>query len=915
MDNAADELHPENVRTNSRGDTVVLFSQLYEGFNVFAGYISLQINPEGEITQIYSTMATPLNGPSPSFIESVQDSANVEDAVFTLNEKSRIEEPLELDSAVPVVYPKLEGNLYTAVPAIAVKAKGADSGRMTSLGIFEAASGDLLDTRNLRNNTPYAKLYGTALPGHMGRHTWHPVCNNDSDCQNPPHTHCSDHFSPKRCVGKCTSDADCDSLDYKCFIPPDPGELEGYCYKEFWWHSQPPEILVYNGAWRYYAMEDNRAYSRVVDSLEELIDHHLDDMNIYGWDGNGSDYSVHFLTADSEDTDATDMARGAWADPNGGNIYYTGWYTSWSDTDPRQVHGQEHTMGHEWGHVLGGAACNWCSPPAAKHCLAEGLAVQFGELYVARRMDPAATWVECGGSAETGIYIDDRSGLGNASSCQPRYLHYAHRSRFDWLSCDITYPDWRQICSNDNECPPYYICEKKEDEGIRRCVDTTIEYNRGKYNQSTVMTRLLRIMDLGPSVFAADQYPQDIGIQDRPIGRVRTTRIIHDANTQVNTGTTLKDWMNLLLSAASSHGKYSETADALGASGFFPRTTTRAPYATDKTPTKIIFNGYTQSSYKEFVFWKQPNTGSIRYKYYSGSTPYYGLISTNTDSRPVAVEWGNYLHVFFRNANDNTIRVFLISTSGSVFGPYNLRAEFTPNGDFDATVYNGYLYLVFADSSNNNYATVAKCSASICYQPYSWHDFGNSNYKKAIHNIPYSAGLAAVSASRVNGVSSSFCAGPNNYLFIAVSNFSNKILRLLRVDTNDDVLTSNYIYYNHHPSYKTDSTIGLTVRDSAFDQTCMIWDPFQGWKSISTPRRYLYLAWKEYGGNRVFTSVLQNADPSDKWLTKSVETLSETKTGTGVTWVRGVGPDENQNMVKANPSNGAVEQLHGYGKY
>jgi hypothetical protein len=903
IESTLDELNPLNVRTNSRGNTVVLFSQKFEEVMVFGGFISVQITPAGEIVQIYSTMATPISGPTASNIGTAQASADVEAAMTTLTEKTASSQQIQLHSVEPMIYPKLENGAYTAIPAIGVKSQRADSGRLDMLGVFDANTGALLDQRNLRNDTPYAKLYGTSLPGHMDRHSWHPTCNTDRDCTTSPNLYCSDHFSPKRCVGKCMSDSDCTDYGYKCFVPPDSGELEGYCYKDNWYAL---ELLVYDGAftsWYSYALEDQKAFSRAQDSLEEVIDHHLYDMNINGWDDSGSDYPVHFITEDSEESSDP---RAAWSES--GHVYYTGWYRSWSGTSNGDIHGQEHTMGHEWGHNMMGAACSWCSPPAAKHCLHEGLPVQFGELYVARRMDPSDMWYEGSCGAQTGIYIDDRSGLGSATSCKSEYIPYAHRSRFDWLSCDEGNSWWGQTCNVDEDCPTYTLC-RKYSQSEHRCTDAPY-----KYHQTHVMTRMLRIMALGPSAFSSDQYPQDIDIPNSPIGRVTTTQIIHDANTQTNTGTTLEDWMNLVLSSSSFHGKYAETAAALGASGFFPKTTTIASYVTDKTPTKILFSGYNQSTNKNLTFWKQPTTGRIRYKYYIGSTAYYGLINTNTDSRPVVVEWGNYLHVFFRNASDGTIRVALMSTSGTIYGPYSLRSEFTPNGDFDAAVYNGYLYLVFADSNNSNYATVAKCSASICYQSSSWYDFGGGNHKKVISTASFSPGLAAVAASRVNGVSSSMCVTFNENLYIAASYYGSKMLWILRVDTNDDLLTS-YSYASHHPSYQTDGTIGLTVRDSAFDQTCMMYYPGQGFVPVDTPRRYLYLTWKEYGGDRVFTSVLQNADPADRWLTISVDTLSETKSGTGVTWARGVGPDEDQNIIKANPSNGVVQQLHGYGKY
>lgn len=906
--NVSDELALVNVRTSSRGDTVVLFSQTFAGQDVFAGHLSIRITPQGEIIQIYSTMSTPLTGPTYAEIDSAQQNADTQTALTELEAKNPSSGLLQVDSGEPILFARLEGDHYVAVPAVSVRTSGVDTGRMEALGIFDAATSELLDSRTLRNDYPVGKLYGTALFADMDAHSYHPECTTDSDCVSYPNYDCSTHFTPKRCVNKCGSDSDCASYGYKCFIPPDLGALEGYCYKDP--KGSASELLIAQGyegtaSWYNTSLADHKAYSRLVDSLQGVIEHHYYDMNINGWDNNGSPYRVHFITEDSE---GPNSGRGAWN--TGSDVYYSGWYSSWSGTSNGAVHGQEHTMGHEWSHAMMGAACGWCDPPAAVHCLHEGRTVQFGELYVAKRLPPDAMWNEAYCGAQTGVYIDDRSGLGNAQSCQYRYLPYAHRSRFDWLSCNVTNPWWGNTCTDDSDCPTYTICAEHPAGGFR-CSDTIWKDGHGHYNQSAVMTRLLRIMALGPSAFAADQYPQDIGIADRPIGWATTVRIIHDANTQVSTGTTLKDWMNSLLTAAATYGKYSETVDALGASGFFPNTDIIASYQTDRTPTKVMFSKHVGSDNKEFVFWKQAGTGYIKYLYHTGSgTSTYTITSVNTNTRPVVVEWGYYLHVFYRDATSGAIKVYVIHADGSRFGPYTLRSEFTPNGDFDAVAFNGYLYLVFADSSNDSYLTVAKCSAAVCTQPFSWYDFGSGIYKKVIkYSFSYAPGLSVAAANRVNGLSSFLCNTFNNYLFIAAARQTNKRLQILRMGTNDLVLSPSYSYPSHFPSYTTDSTVGLTVRDSAFDQYCLL-----GLNVVKTPRRYLYLVWKEEAGNRLFTSVLQNASESDSWITISVDTLSEAKTGTGATWVRSLTPSQNQKIVKVNLS-GSIEQLNGYGKY
>ena len=339
-------------------------------------------------------------------------------------------------------------------------------------------------------------------------------------------------------------------------------------------------------------------------------------------------------------------------------------------------------MGHEWGHILGGYACGHCPAPSDKTCLHEGLPVQFGELFVARRLPANFMWRECGG-ADTGIYLDERSGLGSAQPCKERFIPYAHRSRFDWIECQ---PTWGAACQSDDDCAPYWICESPDGGPDKFCTDSDVP-NGAAYSESEVFTRLLRIMADGPSVFLDDQYPQDIDILDRPIGRVTTTRIIHDANMEVNTGTTLEDWMHLVLDAARKHGKFSEVVDALGADGFFP-------------------------------------------------------------------------------------------------------------------------------------------------------------------------------------------------------------------------------------SHSTDATIGLTVRDSAFHQICLSYFWPYGWVPVFSPRRYLYLAWKDEGHEDVYVSVVQKATSfTDHWITKSVDTFADARSGTGVTWVKGLPPEDDQSLMVTPGSGEAVYQVHGYGRY
>ncbi len=284
------------------------------------------------------------------------------------------------------------------------------------------------------------------------------------------------------------------------------------------------------------------------------------------------------------------------------------------------------------------------------------------------------------------------------------------------------------------------------------------------------------------------------------------------------------------------------------------------------------------------------------------------------------VAWNDTLHVFYTDAN-NLIKVFVIDAAGDTAGPFALSDEFTTwNGGFDAAVFNNHIYLVFPDWDNELELTIAKCDAPSCTAEWSWQSFGTSRKKVLDQDNSYDPHVAAVAANRVNGLSSNICSTYNSYLFIACKLVPDGKLRILRMDATDSLVGNPYTFPEDvpesvFPSTRSQGYFGLTVRDSAFDQICLTYSWPIGWHTVSTPRRYIYLAWQDKGSKKIYTAILQNASSSKPWLTTPVDALWEAKSETGVNWVRGRDPDEAQSITFEDGAEDVFNEVFLYGKY
>jgi hypothetical protein len=435
----------------------------------------------------------------------------------------------------------------------------------------------------------------------------------------------------------------------------------------------------------------------------------------------------------------------------------------------------------------------------------------------------------------------------------------------------------------------------------------------------------------GKTAFDWEGNEEDIGIPDTRLGIPLTAKILYDAAAWSSDGdmernehpygySTLKAWLERMLFAASlasiwvDWDAYPATVNALGASGFFPTENQLHGYTTNRGAVKIRFSN------KDFLLWKPETNSNIKVKYEGwDGNPVYRTLFANTNSRPEAVEYNGRFYIFFTDQTDNKVGFYRFRAfpSGSLaLGPYYLDA-FRANGPVAATVFQGRLYLIFASPTND--VELAWCDSTVPWPPDEWHDFGGGARTKLIWVEDIRPGPSAVAASHVRGL------GFTPDLFIAVASQSDGAISVLRVDSQDN-LTRIYRTpqdrlrpsgHNHDigptGEMATDAPLGITVQESAFPKPM-----FQGQWIF---QNYLYLVWKGKGSSRIYTSVLQNADPNNYHFTIPVETLYDAAADTGVSWTKGMTPMENLQAVFVyhmpdDPSiHGTIWQFNGYGRY
>jgi len=261
------------------------------------------------------------------------------------------------------------------------------------------------------------------------------------------------------------------------------------------------------------------------------------------------------------------------------------------------------------------------------------------------------------------------------------------------------------------------------------------------------------------------------------------------------------------------------------------------------------------------------------------------------------------LHIFWSDRITGQIKVKLLHYLGYWYGPYTLdpgSGQLRTIEAFGVAEFNNSLYLVFTDVTDGYKLNMARCATSVvCYNSNQFHDFGGGSYKKVVANIAVKGGPSAVAASKVNGLP-----WDEENLYVAWAYRSAQSIVTTRVGTDDDVKW-NYYLPQSFPSNQTNEPLDIMVRPSAFERDC---------NGSPCERNYLYLAWVDTSSNSIFTSILQDADYA-YWYTRSVDALVEARSGTGVSWLRGITSDSIGYNFTITDSTYGTRSIEGYGKY
>lgn len=371
--------------------------------------------------------------------------------------------------------------------------------------------------------------------------------------------------------------------------------------------------------------------------------------------------------------------------------------------------------------------------------------------------------------------------------------------------------------------------------------------------------------------FQVDGNGENVGVSFNGVGWATTTDIVYEATTNLATSTTLADWVDLVISAGSSYDKLWEVRNALGIVGFVSYTGTPSSARTYRAPYRYYFSSWNYSP-KTFYVWKDYDSSNLKVHFFNGTSWYTDTIAANTDHAPSVVEYNSRLHVFWRDRTTGAVKFLFYRYDGYKYGPYDLYSRgIATLGPFDAAVFNGRIYLVYADANTN--VRISKCySASSGCTASNWHEFGPGIYYKTLGFVAY-PGMAVESGSGLNGTSSP----STSYLYIAsassTAGANNYRIRIDQVSEDDDLRHTAWMPDNY-PSYRTCLEIGMTMMNSAFPD-----------------KNYLYLAWNDLDSWKIYKAVVQNyddVDDSSTWLTRSDDTFLESHRG--VRLQKGYGP-------------------------
>lgn len=855
------QLASGEVRQAASGYTTVRFAQVRAGIPVLGRHVDVVLGPGLAVVGAFSTLALPLDAASDADLQIALGAHVADDDQSAVRVAARMDD-LELVSSHEVLWPSLQGERYRAQPAVASVFRSPSRAERV-LAIVDAITGAVLETRSqsAQASLPARELRSHVIHPAMDQSSSHPLCSTDQDCERLGVAwFCSDQFSPKRCVARCAKDEDCNAFQhYDCFPVEGNQDLGGYCY---WPPVEPPPfgVTVYrsDSGWYNAALADHKAYSHMQESLDDLVAWHRDVCDVgNSYDGDNGDYLAKIYgQCYGCDTcgdppcpcDLEYSACGPAGSVNFGEPWINlarSWYQKFADSGFAGRASAEFVLGHEFGHVLVGAAYKW-EEWWPRGSVNESAADLYGALFAVHRLGEGTPWPRCG-NFPGDTWNDDRAGLN--AGCSVHWLKtYAYRSRFDLLPCEGAPYYSSTPCHSWADCPPYQDCVADPVTKEPVC-GTEPEPHLG----ANVFPRLARILVDGAAIFSSDGQDEQIRIPDEPLGLDLTSRILSHANRSLSASADLAYWMDQVLFWASMEGVYGTVSRALGAAGFFPDATELNTGVTASGPVKLYWAAYEGYAYsKDFVATRHKDDVMLAYWSPSGKLTFLAM-GADTLHRPALVAYRDYLHVLWLDRSTGRIlgrRLYKDGVGVSSIYPIDPgEGQIRPNGAFDATVWQDRIYLVFGDTTKGSALTLAWCSSSTYCGNADWHDFGHGAYKKQVRRDAILPGPSADGTVQMNGMP-----WDEDDLWIFYATQTDGDLWISRVDASDTPKES-FAMPDYYPSHQTDLPVGVRVKASAFGETC-----YPEGQPTRCDRMYLYLIWKDRHEKEIYTSVLQRAD-------------------------------------------------------
>ncbi|HOX59192.1 MAG TPA: hypothetical protein PLC99_20100 [Verrucomicrobiota bacterium] len=840
------------ARVLHSGNVEMLFQQMFNGKPVYGAKLVLQLSPELErLIYITSRFVSNLNdgGSEESF--SNPESLDLETA-FYLEKNVEVSDVLEFSE---VYYVDMPSKSTTAIPAYHVTIRDATGRRHEAF--LDATTGGFLLYREIIDQYALEEVHSNTV-GLNHTSTSCGTCGRGYFCEDG------------KCIAMCMLDSACQSAFSANWECVSAGDWEDFCADP--WASggtEVQQIYTTSGGWVDTDYQYYHLFSMAKDILDDLNVFLYDVLGIYSWNndsGSPAPLKIKYLL------DHDDLVLAAGSFDGDAMLIYSGFPTAIDPTDYQTWAGNYRLYGHEFGHAVYGYSG---SSYGSDECGSEIHAQMHGALFAASNY--SQTW----GTYNQSAFLDEVWGL-TSGSVTTQYLPYALRSTFDNAKCidsQTNYSDWTgTLCPNQNECNPWEYCNWNTTPDPDRYECNTL----GNYNKNlNIWTRFMRIWAEGSATFyengtgtlcplgtecSADEVCINIGGTMKcnlgesmgavwsGAGLANAAGIYSDVVQSGVVGTS--DYLqDLALELVANSGAY-ETATkyALGAIGMpFGVYSPASGEATDRPPSGVLYGDWTLSSATKYIYsWKVSGSGGIKVKYHNG-TNYVTLnwSDANSKTAPVMVIYKSGLHIFWADATNSSVSFAVITSNGTKYpllGYYTLQGlNIEPDGEFDAVVYNNYIYLVYVRDSDTT-VYVSRCTdASYCTSSSAKWTSYSGNYRNAL-DIDGLPGVAAVSGEDLNGLPTG--EDDDEYLYVVYSSPAqgddNKRIMVSRVDTSEDVLGTISIHESA-PSYKTDKKIDAMMRLSAYP----------------TGNSYIYLLWRDNSAEQLYMTILQRWDGDD----------------------------------------------------